>query len=372
MKILIDLRKLSRNPSGIGIYIYRFVKGMINIDSDLQIIGITDVFLSEELLELHEKGVRIISFGKTIDRNFKIISYFSYIQNKIYEIKPDIFWEPNNILPIKIKNPYGTIMTTIHDILPVTLKKYYSLAYRLYFKESLKKTIKYSDLLVYASKYTKSEVEKKFINSKKKDNFVSYNIVKLNGDASKKDIIDKNYFLFIGNVEKRKGVDLLVRAFKLYRDNGGKKELYVAGTLRDKSIKVMIDSVNEKQESIHYMGYISNDEKERLIMECSAFVFPSISEGFGIPPIEAMIYRKPCILSNIEIFNEIFGGNVNYFNIDIDSEKTIKNLRDTLFNYSNFNEEVIDDTIKKYSESNLSKNLLNFIVKSIDKRHYKQ
>lgn len=358
MKILVDVRKLSRKPSGIGLYVYNFLNSIIN--SDIEIILVSDVIESCQLKELKSKGIEILCFGSQVDKNIGVFSYFKYIQRIINDIKPNIFWEPNNIIPIKLKNPHGKIMVTIHDIFPITSKEHYGFAYRNYFNLSIKKTIKVSDALVYVSKETKNEVEKRFENARSKLNFISYNIVEVE-NCNMAEIKDNSYFLFVGNLEKRKGIDLLLKAFDLYINEGGGKQLYIAGALRDQTIKSMIDKVNEQKECIKYFGYINNEEKEKLLSECSVFVFPSRAEGFGIPPIEALIYKKPCIVSNLNIFREILGESVNYFDIVENEKDTVINLMNVLSDYSTLDIKKANEIVSEYTSNRLTKNFINFI-----------
>jgi len=356
MKILVDARKLSNKPSGVGYYIYNFISALIN--SNIDFILLTDVIESEEIKDLVARGIKFISYNKSIDKSYDVISYFKFVQKEILLNKPDIFWEPNNIIPFKIINPYGKVVVTIHDIFPITDHKHYSLMYRYYFSRSLRNVINNSDALIFVSNETKKEVEnfsKKVLNLK---SFISYNIV-VKKELKEVLIKDKNYFLFIGNIEKRKGIDILLQAFKKYKLDGGFKTLVIAGSLRDKRILKDIKKVNFKiNENIVYYGYITNEKKQELLSECSCFVFPSRAEGFGIPTIEAMYYNKPIILSNLEIFKEIVTDSVNYFDLS-NKKKSITNLYNSMKSYE-VNTSSYEKILDKYSYSTRSKELNNF------------
>ena len=65
------------------------------------------------------------------------------------------------------------------------------------------------------------------------------------------------------------------------------------------------------------LGYVSDKEAKTLMRDCKAFLFPSIYEGFGIPPLEAMSAGcKRIIVSDTEVMHEIFGDSVEYIDID--------------------------------------------------------
>lgn len=359
MRILVDLRKISSKPSGIGIYTYNFVKALTKF-KDIEIIGVSDILESEEILDLNRK-INISLYGVKVDKTYIVVRYFKFIQSKINEYKPDLFWETNNIMPIKITNSYGKIMTTIHDIFPITSRENYKLMYRLYFRYCIKKTIKYSDNLVYVSNFTKSEVEKFFLQAKYKSNYISYNIVEINENSVELSE-DNNYLLFIGNIEKRKGVDILIKAFKLYKDAGGEKKLYICGSIRDQSILEDINIMKKIGLDIEYKGYVSNKEKNELINKSSALVFPSRAEGFGIPIIESIAMNKKCIISNISVFKEVIGDNAIYFDLVDSVDTSAVNLKNAMLSYATSNIKCNKRIISKYNMNNLGTKFYNYIL----------
>ena len=81
------------------------------------------------------------------------------------------------------------------------------------------------------------------------------------------------------------------------------------------------------------LGYVSDEEAKTLMRDCKAFLFPSIYEGFGIPPLEAMSAGcKRIIVSDTEVMHEIFGDSVEYINIK--KEEITFSENDVLSTYS--------------------------------------
>lgn len=349
MKILVDARSLGEKPSGIGMYLYNFILFLYKEEEEVFLL--TDIDGSKEIKTLCELGIPVIKYNKKCNKSIYILNYFRFIQKQIHAIKPEIFWEGNNIIPLALKNPYGKIYVTIHDIFPLTKKAYYSYFYRFYFKFFIKKTIKITDAILYNSKETKESVENYFPITKEKNNFISYIIIE---SKFKFNIKDNGYFLYVGNCEKRKGTDILLEAYKIYIENGGDKALYLIGNIREKYIQQMVDNMNYISK-FKYIGYVSEEEKERYLSECSCFVFPSIAEGFGIPILEALHYKKPVIASNLPVFKEIVGEAINYFDIATSYNNQIKNLVDKLFSYEN--QEIPQNILSKYEAKNLGKQL---------------
>lgn len=354
MRLLIDARSLGQKPSGIGMYIYNFAKELNKI-KECEIALITDVAYSDEIKELNANGIQLLEYGKEIKKTFSLFSYYRFVQKCILSYRPDIFWEGNNLFLTKIVNPYGRVITTIYDVFPVTEPNCYGKIYPYYFKYGLQHTIKNVDEIIYISKETKNEVEQYFPLAKTKNSYISYIIINGNKMSS---IERQDYYLYIGNLEKRKGTDILLRAYEEYRKQGGNKKLVIAGKMRETSIKELYDRICGKVDGIEYRGYVNSEEKEELMSNCYAFVFPSRAEGFGMPVIEAMFYKKEIIVSDLNIFDEIAGNDVIKFDLDISDDIAIRNLSKTLLDSEKDENQICyDEVIERFSAEKLVKDL---------------
>lgn len=309
MKILVDARSLGSKPSGIGIYIYNFVKQLITY-KDVNLSLITDVVVSDEMKKLSQTdGVTVYAYGSEIQKSLSLYSYFKFVQKIIHDVKPDIFWEGNNLVPIRIKNPYGKFVTTVHDMFPIYMPECYGRIYPHYFRYGMSQTVKQVDAIIYNSEETRKETEEYFPKARKVESFISYIVVDCKQQT---EVADKDYFLYIGNLERRKGTDILFKAYKEYRKRGGQKKLVFAGKFRENDIEELYRIIAGEVEGLEYVGYATEDMKDELLAECSCFVFPSRAEGFGIPVVEALIYQKPVLASDLSIFDEIVGDAVEY------------------------------------------------------------
>lgn len=362
-EILVDLRKLSTKPSGIGYYIYSFVKYMMKMD-EIKVYGITDVLISNEIKELKLNGLVIYEYGVEVSKSIQVFKYNKFIKRVINRGKFNYFWQPNFIIPKGFNNFQETKnIITIHDISPVIDKEFYSKIYRIYFKIFLNRSIKASDIILYDSKFSKESTENNFTKAKNKKNIVTYIPFKREDGIHKQN--DNNYFLYIGNVEKRKGVHLLIDAYTRYLELGGEKDLLIAGGLRDKSINKKIELLNSRfHKKITYLGYIDENKKLQLINDSTAVVFPSFSEGFGIPPLETIFMNKKTIVSNISVLKEVLEDGAMYFDLNVkDYAESVENLVNALMNISNFNidYEKILNLEEKYNYENIVKNFLNIL-----------
>jgi alpha-1,3-rhamnosyl/mannosyltransferase len=118
-----------------------------------------------------------------------------------------------------------------------------------------------------------------------------------------------DFLLFVGTLEPRKNLPVLVRAFReVLRETGGRLQLVIAGQ-KGWLTDALFSEVKESglNESVRFTGYVSDDELRALYSSCKAFVYPSLYEGFGLPPLEAMACGAPVVASSIPSIKEIVG-----------------------------------------------------------------
>jgi glycosyltransferase involved in cell wall biosynthesis len=97
----------------------------------------------------------------------------------------------------------------------------------------------------------------------------------------------------------------------------------------------------ERPENVHLLGFISDEDACALIKNCRAFLFPSLYEGFGLPPLEALALGAQVISSNTTSLPEVLGDAVHYvdpydFDVEITGllKETVGQAQDTLNKYS--------------------------------------
>ena len=359
MKIAIDARTMGSRPSGVGMYLNDFLNQLIKYD-DLEFYLLSDLAESEYIRNFEKMGIPVVTQGKKIYKSAGVYSYFSFVQRELNRIKPDIFWEVNTVIPVKLKGDFR-IMITVHDMFPIEYVQYFGRVYSLYFKYGLSKTLKETDMILYNSRQTKLTTEEYFPVSRNIPNCNGYiiaNPLKKNWENS-----DKDFFLYVGNMEKRKGVDLLLKGFQKYRQNGGTRNLVLAGKMQEDDIIIQLQEAMDKDSNITYLDYVTHDKKHELYASMSAFVFPSKAEGFGMPVIEVMKFNKPIIASNLPIFQEITDGSINTFDIDCSEAEQINNLAAALDGYNPYvDEAAYRDTVNRFSPQKLGKTVHDFIM----------
>ncbi|HVS82616.1 MAG TPA: glycosyltransferase family 1 protein [Pyrinomonadaceae bacterium] len=121
--------------------------------------------------------------------------------------------------------------------------------------------------------------------------------------------VEDEFILFVGTVEPRKNLLTLVRAFEqVLRQTSRRPQLVVVGAegwLMDELFAFIKESAISDR--LRLTGYLDDDDLRALYSSCTVFVYPSIYEGFGLPPLEAMACGAPVIASNIATFQETLG-----------------------------------------------------------------
>lgn len=366
MKIAVDARTMASHPSGVGNYLSDFLKALF-LREEFDFILITDVAESESMRFFLGHGVPVFCYGKRVFRSAGVFSYFSFVKKVLLSQKPDCFWEPNNLFPFPLTGFHGKIVLTVHDLFPITMPKYYSRRYRLYFRTCIYMSLKQADAVLYNSQETRREAEGYFPFLKQKSGFVSYLIVP---EPPQRDISDEGFFLYIGNLERRKGTDLLIKAWCSYREQGGVRPLYLAGNIREKGIAILLHKAEERFADIHHLGYVTDEEKYDLLSRCHCFVFPSRAEGFGLPPLEAACYGKPVLTSDLPIFREVLEGKIGTFPLGKDDNIQEKMLVRMLLENHSWSDIILDrqgenigQILERYTSKSLSKRLAKFLCR---------
>lgn len=368
MNIVIDARTLGSKPSGIGIYAFNYIKELIK--SSHHIILLTDVAESEELSFLKEQGTEIIQYGVSTYRSAQVLKYFAFVREQLVKIQPELFWEPNVLIPRKLSGYKGKVMITIHDMFPVTHMQYFGWKYGLYFRFMLAKTIRNIDMILYDSKETKRETEQFYPSAAKKKSRIQYVIVprtaaeqaQAEESVIAKEILNREYFLYVGNMEKRKGVDLLLDAYEKYRKNGGRRALILAGKSREADIDNKIAQMTKAYDDVTYYGYVSDADKQTLYQKCACFIFPSRAEGFGICVLEAMNYYKPVITSDLSIFKEIAGECAQYFPLEGNRGTQIEHLSRKMTDFCiDIDKKAYDEVMERYTPECLGKEMVEVL-----------
>jgi glycosyltransferase involved in cell wall biosynthesis len=268
-----------------------------------------------------------IKFLRELAPDFKVVAsnYKEFgsgeqlgLLRQVNNLKPDLAHFAMTQQPVLYK---GLTITTVHDLTAVRFSNpaANSVAYKVkqgVYKRLVKSVAQKSKYLITPSNYVKQDVAQ-YANIAPNKIFVTYEaadrivvaaqaIPRLDG---------RQFIMYVGRAAPHKNLRRLVGAFEILKKNNPELMLALAGKL-DVNYRRLEAYVTSKRmaDSIVFTDRVSEGELKWLYMNTAAYVFPSLSEGFGLPPLEAMIHGAPVISSNASCLPEINGDAAHYFN----------------------------------------------------------
>lgn len=228
---------------------------------------------------------------------------------------------------------YSNKISTLHDIAYKRFPESFDWKFRLIYDLLIPLILKMSKHIFTVSEFSKQEIAN-FYHLNLDKISVIYNAV--NSDFSPKmKNLSQNYLLAVSSISYRKNFHSLIKAFNKLQD----KEiyLYIVGAANSSFANINLKQDLENQ-NIIFKGRVNDDELIELYSNAVAFVYPSLYEGFGIPPLEAQACGCPVACSNVASLPEVGRDSVLYFdpyNVDDITEKLEKlvsdnNLQSTL------------------------------------------
>lgn len=287
MKVVIDCRYLGL--SGIG----RYLEGIIEkLPSDHEYIYYGD----------SNKIKKYVETNNIIECTLSPFSPKALFEGAKEINKYDCFFTPNFIIPFGIKIP---IFSTIHDVIflddRTTTNNY--LDYRIK-KYLLKRATKISRAIFTVSNFSKERIKHYF--PKTKNIIITYTGLAKNVlNANNKEIEKDNSIVFVGNLKKNKNIITLLKAFEKARNVDNSLKLFIIGSNNHKTKDEELNKYLNLP-GVSFTGKISDDELFLIIRKAKYLVQPSLYEGFGLPPLEALYLKTVPIISNIQVFKEIY------------------------------------------------------------------
>ncbi|MCS7286808.1 MAG: glycosyltransferase family 1 protein [Anaerolineae bacterium] len=216
------------------------------------------------------------------------------------------------------------LVVTVHDLIPFLFPEYsYSPAVKLY-NALVKKAVPKARFILADSASTRGDVLRCFKISPEKVEVVYPGIGEefrpVEDRAGAEEVvrgygIRGPFFLYLGGFDRRKNLGLLLEAYCLFRERcpGEVPALVIAGKVPSRESPVLINPLKMVLEkglkgSVLFTGWIAEEHKPALYSLAEAFVFPSLYEGFGFPPLEAMACGCPVLASSSSSLPEVLDG----------------------------------------------------------------
>ena len=309
MKIAFDARGINwYKGTGIGTYAENLLKSLLSIDSENKY----RIYWSGDDYNTFERENCSIKMASKRYHRFFQEHYFPVdIKNNsidIYHISQNGIGLSENIDCLKV--------VTIHDLIPYIMPETVGRGYLIKFLKYIPRVIETSDAIITVSNCSKNDIlkffpvdpNKIFVTPLATDKIYRPIDKKYCKDyLSKKYGINSNFILYIGGFSPRKNVDRLIKAFEMVKSSvQDDVKLLICGARKDAIETLQTLSDNSKvSSSIIFTDYVESYDLPIFYNACEIFVYPSLYEGFGLPPLEAMSCGAPVITSNISSITEV-------------------------------------------------------------------
>lgn len=208
-----------------------------------------------------------------------------------------------NFAPLRSVGP-STVVTFVHDAIVADHPEWFTPAERVYLRAAAG-TLRRADAVVTSSRAEADRISRSFVQAKRKVVPIGLAVpVGLSGAKSRQPTSaapSGGFLLTVGRLNVRKNLSSLIDAF-VESGVAAEMKLLVVGSANGRSNS---STENERHPSVKFLGAVSDSELRWLYEHCSAFVFPSLDEGFGLPLLEANYFGAKSIASAIPAFEEI-------------------------------------------------------------------
>lgn len=242
---------------------------------------------------------------------------------------------------------YANKLSTIHDIAYLKYPSTYSKSFLMLYKFMIPRIIASSEHTFTVSEFSKEEMLRHYTKELSgKEISVIYNAV----DDEFKSVIDSDlqstpYLVAVSSLNERKNLHTVLESFVNLNDEFNDTHLYIIGDFKSGSFKTLNFDRYKTNSKIKFLGRVSDAALIRYYSNAKAFIYPSLYEGFGIPPLEAQKCGCPVIVSNVSSLPEVFQESALY--CDPYSVASLKNAIEKIL----MNDELRDMLIEKGYEN---------------------
>ena len=304
---------IDRKRTGVNNYLYNLIKNMIN-NGKADEISLIHYERSDDPIYSQVNDIIIPEIPLKLTSAIGIPQAVKNADIDILHVP--VHWY-NQITPFVLNRKIKKVLT-IHDLTPILFPEMHTRETNLTWKSSLKFIKNRTNIVICDSISTKNDCIKLLKIPEKR-----LRVIPLSADEQYKPLKNKEqiynelkreyninspFILFVGTLEKRKNVPTLIKSFYKLKKSKLDHKLVIVGGKGWKYTKIfdLIEDLNLKDEVI-FTDYVSDEDLVKLYNTADLFVYPSLYEGFGLPPLEAMACGCPVITSNTSSLPEVVG-----------------------------------------------------------------
>ena len=295
MKIYINARFLTQQITGVQRFAIEISKELRKMDAQVKFVSPVKVIHNDIASELG-----VVSIGSLSGHFWEQVTLPRYLKR----IGSPLLVNLCNTAPLN----YSNKVVTIHDVAYRLFPENYSLPFRTYYNFLVPRILQSSRKVITVSNFSKREILKHY---KVEENKVEVilNAVCKEFTPSKKVNYGK-YILAVSSLSKHKNFDTLIQSFNKIKSKDLK--LYIIGE-KNRNLNNILTKGHELNPDVIFTGRVSDQKLAELYSNAICFIFPSLYEGFGIPPLEAMACGCPIAVSNMASLPEVCGDAALYF-----------------------------------------------------------
>jgi len=309
-RIAIDARKW--RDYGIGTYVRNLVRHLARLDHE------TTYFLFCERQDAAVLRDLAANFVPVVDDSpgYGLKEHLS-IPLKLRRLGAELFHTPHYVLPLLCPT---RAVVTIHDCIHLLFPQYLPNRAALRYAEfMMRSAIRRSALVLTVSEASRADILRFFPETEAErvqvvPNAIDPAILDDPGDEERERVRERyqirgRFVLYAGNIKPHKNLDRLISAFALLRQEGfDDLRLIIIGdeVSRHGSLRRTADAAGLRQE-VRFFGFVPDRTLACLYRMASVFAFPSLYEGFGLPPLEAMACGVPVVTSRLSSLPEVVG-----------------------------------------------------------------
>ncbi|EQB34354.1 hypothetical protein M947_11335 [Sulfurimonas hongkongensis] len=345
-KVLIDAFSLLSPITGIGRYTYEVSERLQKLSGDRYDIFFNYGLHKKELYGVLQKQTKSEHRVKKLQlfiKKFPLLKRASrelYVFfTKFYKVEYDLYFQPNFIPNPNIKAK--KVISTIHDFSFMLQPHWHKKELINYYNKNFFKLIKKADHIITGSNFTKQEIISylqipqesisTIYHGVNHELYKPYPQDELKKTKIKLDL-PKQFLLFVGSIEPRKNLLVLLEAYDLLPKEKKEELPLILVGFKGWQNKEVMKKIEKNKEHIRYLGYLLDIELAHLYNLATIFIYPSLYEGFGLPPLEAMACGAPAIVSRVASLPEVCGDAVLYID-----PANIQEIRDKILTLLNDN-----------------------------------
>jgi glycosyltransferase involved in cell wall biosynthesis len=363
-KIVIDAREYT---SSTGRYMFRLIQYLEKLDSAHEFV----VLLKPKDMDAYSLTNPHFTKVACPHREFSLDEQFG-LKKQLESLHPDLVHFGKDHQPVLYR---GKVVTTMHDLTtarfrnpdkqPVVFK-----FKQFIYKRVVRRVAKKSVAILTGSQFVKDDLVR-FTGVNPAKITVIYEAADRITEAAEAmpNLLGKQFLMYVGRPMPHKNLERLLEAFKQLRAQHPELLLVLAGK-KDANYQRIEQNVQKANiRGVVFTDFVSEGQLRWLYEHCATYVFPSLSEGFGLPGLEAMAHGAPVSSSNATCLPEIYGDAAHYFDpLDVQSITdainevlTDKTLRTDLIQKGTAQ-------VKKYSWQRLAEQTLAVYEKALSTR----